>query len=90
MIAAGDTLAETADLIRQAAAYHVEMMAEDGEAIPEPTGAIVEVEVPIPAASEEASRVRQVIGRLRLKASRTPRTGDLVRITGGRTLDDRN
>ena len=52
-IAAGDTLDETADLIRQAAAYHVEMMAEDGEAIPEPTSAIVEVEVPVPAASEE-------------------------------------
>ena len=54
-IAAGDTLDETADLIRQAAAYHVEMMAEDGEAIPEPTSAIVEVEVPIPAASEEVA-----------------------------------
>ena len=36
-IAAGDTLAETAELIRQAATYHVEMMAGDGEAIPEPT-----------------------------------------------------
>ena len=54
-IAAGDTLAETAEMIRQAAAYHVEMMAEDGEAIPEPTSAIVEVEVPIPAASEEVA-----------------------------------
>jgi predicted RNase H-like HicB family nuclease len=52
-IAAGDTLAETAELIRQAATYHVEMIAEDGEAIPEPTSTIVEVEVPIPAAAEE-------------------------------------
>ena len=54
-IAAGDTLAETKELIRQAAAYHVEMMAEDGEAIPEPTSAVVEVDVPIPAAAKEVA-----------------------------------
>ena len=52
-IAAGDTLAETVELIRQAATYHVEMIAEDGEAIPEPTSTAVEVEVPIPTAAEE-------------------------------------
>ena len=54
-IAAGDTLAETKELIRQAAAYHVEMMAEDGEAIPEPTSSVVEVDVPIPAAAKEVA-----------------------------------
>ena len=54
-IAAGDTLAETKELIRQAAAYHVEMMAEDGEAIPEPTSAVVEVDVPIPAAAKKVA-----------------------------------
>ncbi len=54
-IAAGDTLAETKELIRQAATYHVEMMAEEGEAIPEPTSAVVEVDVPIPAAAKEVA-----------------------------------
>ena len=82
-IAAGDTLDETADLIRQAAAYHVEMMAEDGEAIPEPTSAIVGSGSANPRRIRRGrSRVRQMIGGLRLRASRSPPTGDLVRITG--------
>lgn len=45
-IAAGDTFEETSQLIREAANYHVEMMAEDGETIPLPASAAIEVEVP--------------------------------------------
>ena len=52
-IAAGDTFTETAELIQQAAIYHVEMMAEDGETIPEPTCTAIEVDVPLPATPEE-------------------------------------
>ena len=36
-----------------AAIYHVEMMAEDGETIPEPTCTAIEVDVPLPATPEE-------------------------------------
>ena len=52
-IAAGDTFEETSQLIREAANYHVEMMAEDGETIPEPKTAAIEVDVPVPGVSEE-------------------------------------
>ena len=48
-IAAADTFEETRDLIQEAAAFHLEGMVEDGEQIPEPTYAAVEVEVQIPA-----------------------------------------
>ena len=54
-IAAGDTLAETEELIRQGAVYHVEMMAEHGETIPEPTSVVIEVDVPIPGATGEVA-----------------------------------
>ncbi len=52
-IAAADTFEETRQLIQEAANYHVEIMAEHGETIPEPVyiAAEVEVEVPAPAAS---------------------------------------
>jgi predicted RNase H-like HicB family nuclease len=50
-IAAADTFEETRDLIQEAANFHVEIMAEHGEQIPEPTYAAVEVEVPIPVVS---------------------------------------
>ena len=44
-VAAGETREETEELIRQAVAYHVELMAEDGELIPEPASTALEVEV---------------------------------------------
>ena len=45
-IAAADSFEETEELIREAANYHVEMMAEHGETIPEPKSAAVYVDVP--------------------------------------------
>ena len=50
-IAAGDTFEETSQLIREAANFHVEIMAEHGETIPVPTSAAIEVEVPMAGAS---------------------------------------
>lgn len=47
-IAAADTFEETRDLIREAANYHVEIMAEHGEQIPQSVYTAVEVEVEIP------------------------------------------
>ena len=35
-VAAGDTIEETRDLIAEAVASHLELMAEDGDPIPEP------------------------------------------------------
>ena len=52
-IAAGDTYKETEELIREAATYHVELMAEHGETIPEPRSAAVDVEVRAPGTSQE-------------------------------------
>jgi predicted RNase H-like HicB family nuclease len=52
-IAAGDTFAETEELIRQAVIGHVELMAEHGETIPEPRSAAVDVEVRAPGTSQE-------------------------------------
>ena len=48
-IAAAGTFEETRDLIQEAAAFHLEGMVEDGEQIPEPIYAAVEVEVEVPA-----------------------------------------
>ena len=48
-VAVGETFEETCRLIREAANYHVELMAEHGETIPEPLNTVVEVEVPIPS-----------------------------------------
>ena len=45
-IAAADTFEETAALIREAANFHVELMAEHGETIPEPRSAGIDVDVP--------------------------------------------
>ena len=47
-IAAADTFGETSQLIREAANFHVEMMVEGGEAIPEPRSAAIDVDVPTP------------------------------------------
>ena len=47
-IAAADTFEETWQLIQEAANYQVELMAEHGEAIPEPLNVAVEVEVEVP------------------------------------------
>ena len=44
-IAAAETFAETEKLIREAVVYHLEMMAESGEPIPEPHATAIEVEV---------------------------------------------
>ena len=52
-IAAGDTFEETNRLIQEAAAFHLEGMAEDGEAFPEPSSIAVEVDVPILGATQE-------------------------------------
>ena len=45
-IAAGDAFEETGRLIQEALAFHLEGMAEDGEAIPEPASTAIEVEAP--------------------------------------------
>ena len=54
-VAAGDTFEETARLIQEAAAFHLEGMAEDEEAFPEPSSIAIEVEVeaPVPATAPE-------------------------------------
>ena len=52
-IAAGDTFEETSRLIREAALIHAAGMVEDGEAIPLPASAAIEVDVPVPGVSEE-------------------------------------
>ena len=44
-IAAGDIFEETSQLIQEAAIFHLEGMIEDGETIPMPTSAAVEVAV---------------------------------------------
>ena len=44
-IAAGDTLAQTEDLIRQDVTYHSEMLRESGDPIPEPQATTILVEV---------------------------------------------
>ena len=48
-IAAADTFEETRDLIQKAATFHLEGMVEDGDPIPEPVSAAVEVEVQVPS-----------------------------------------
>ncbi len=44
-IAAADTLAETEDLIREAVTFHLQMLREDGDPIPQPQAKAVLVEV---------------------------------------------
>ena len=48
-IAAASTFEETRDLIQEAAVFHLEGMVEDGEQIPEPIYAAIEVEVQLPS-----------------------------------------
>ena len=55
-IAAGKTLKETRQLMREALELHFEAMAEDGEAIPAPTSAVDYVDVAVPAASQPTVR----------------------------------
>ena len=56
-VAAGATFDETEALIRQGAGYHVEMMEEHGESIPDPTTVAIEVEVePVMVDKEAALR----------------------------------
>ena len=45
-IAAADTFEETSQLVREAAIFHLEGMVEDGEAIPEPRSAAIDVDLP--------------------------------------------
>ena len=54
-IAAADTFEETSQLIQEAANYHVELMAEHGEAIPAPIYTAIEVEVQLPVQPEEVA-----------------------------------
>lgn len=51
-VAVGDTREEVIDLITEGAVYHLELMAEHGETIPEPLNVAIEVEVQIPAAAQ--------------------------------------
>ena len=44
-VAAGETLAETRQLIREAIEFHIEGMRLHGEAVPEPTAHVEQVEV---------------------------------------------
>ena len=53
-VAAGETFEETCQLIQEAVNYHVELMAEHGETIPEPLNTAVEVEVQLPARAGES------------------------------------
>ena len=48
-VAVGDTREEAMALIADAVNYHLELMAEHGEDIPEPTSVAIEVEVQLPA-----------------------------------------
>ena len=52
-VAAGDTFEETNRLICEAAVFHLEGMAEDQEAFPEPSSIAIEVDVPVPGATQE-------------------------------------
>ena len=54
-VAAGDTFEEAARLIEEAAAFHLEGMAEDEEAFPDPSSIAIEVEgeAPVPATAPE-------------------------------------
>ncbi len=52
-VAAGETREEVVSLITWAVVDHVELMAEHGEAIPEPASTAIEVEVERPSTSEE-------------------------------------
>ena len=55
-IAAAGTFEEARDLIQEAAAFHLEGMVEDGEQIPAPIYAVVEVEVQIPSPTAAVSQ----------------------------------
>ena len=48
-VAVGDTREEVIALITEAAKYHLELMSQHSEDIPEPTSAAIEVEVQVPA-----------------------------------------
>ena len=52
-IAAGDTFEETNRLIQEAVVFHLEGMVEDQEAFPDPASVAIEVEVPVPGATQE-------------------------------------
>ena len=52
-VAAGETRGEVISLITEAVVDHVELMAEHGEPIPEPTSTAIKVEVERPGAREE-------------------------------------
>ena len=54
-IAAGDTFAETEELIRQGVVYHLEEMIDYGEVVPEPTSKAIEVEVALHGTSSEVT-----------------------------------
>ncbi len=45
----GETLEETKKLIREGIEVHIRMMQEQGEAVPEPTSSVEEIDVPLSA-----------------------------------------
>ena len=54
-VAVADTREEVISLIREAVIFHMEGMVEDGDDVPEPTSAAIEVEVQLPDAPEEVA-----------------------------------
>ncbi len=57
-VSAGKTLAEVRRNIREAIAFHIDGMREDGEIVPEPTCIGETVDIPIPSARSR-SRARR-------------------------------
>ena len=67
-ISAAETFAETEELIRQGALYHVELMAEHGETIPFPPA------LPLRLRSRHPERQRKYLSRPALDQHLLPRT----------------
>jgi predicted RNase H-like HicB family nuclease len=49
-VATGDTVEETIEQMKEAIAYHLEGLAEDGLPIPQPSDTVRSIEVELPAA----------------------------------------
>ena len=45
-VAAGQTLEETRELIREAIEFHIEGLRANGDAVPEPTAHVEQIEIP--------------------------------------------
>jgi predicted RNase H-like HicB family nuclease len=53
-VAVGSTREEVIDLISEGVVYHLELMAEHGETVPEPLNTAIVVEVQLPARAGES------------------------------------